>query len=90
LFPISALGRAYAEDKIEGFVKILATDEKILGAHIISQEASAMIEQIAIAMTNKLNVEQIQDVIFAHPTYSEGVVESIFALNNMPLHSAKK
>ena len=44
-YPISALGKAYADDKIEGFVKILASiDGKILGAHIISEEASAMLQ----------------------------------------------
>ena len=85
-FPISALGKAYADDKIEGFVKILANDNEILGAHIISEEASSMIEQIAIAMTNNLSPSKLQDVIFAHPTYSEGVFESILVLDNIALH----
>lgn len=86
LFPISALGKAYADDKIEGFIKILANENEILGAHIISEEASAMIEQIAIAMTNKISPKQIQEVIFAHPTYSEGIFESILGLDNIALH----
>ncbi|MBE7704450.1 MAG: dihydrolipoyl dehydrogenase [Cyanobacteria bacterium SIG29] len=85
-FPISALGKAYAEDKIEGFIKILATEDEILGAHIISEEASAMIQQIAIAMANKLSYKDIQEVIFAHPTYSEGVLESMLGLDNIALH----
>ena len=85
-FPISALGKAYAEDKIEGFIKILATDKEILGAHIISEEASAMIAQIAIAMTNKLSPKDIQKVIFAHPTYSEGILESFLALDNLAIN----
>ena len=86
LFPISALGKAYADDKIEGFVKILATDEEILGAHIISEEASAMIQQVAIAMANKLSPKKLQEVIFAHPTYSEGLLESMLGLDNLALH----
>lgn len=81
-FPISALGKAYAEDKIEGFVKILAADDEILGAHIISEEASAMIEQIAIAMQNKISPKNICETIFAHPSYSEGILESLLALDN--------
>ena len=85
-FPISALGKAYADDKIEGFVKILATEDEILGAHIISEEASAMIQQVAIAMANKLSPKKLQEVIFAHPTYSEGLLESLFALDNIALH----
>ena len=45
-----------------------------------------MIEQIAIAMTNNLSPSKLQDVIFAHPTYSEGVFESILGLDNIALH----
>ena len=85
-FPISALGKAYADDKIEGFVKILSTEDEILGAHIISEEASAMIQQVAIAMANKISPENLQEVIFAHPTYSEGLLESLLALDNIALH----
>lgn len=85
-FPISALGKAYADDKIEGFVKVLASpDNKIIGAHIISEEASAMIQQIAVAMTNNLSADKIADVIYAHPTYSEAVFESILGLDNIAI-----
>ncbi len=89
-FPISALGKAYADDKIEGFIKILATENEILGAHIISEEASAMIQQIAIAMANKVPPKKMHEVIFAHPTYSEGVAESILDLESLALHLPKK
>ncbi len=89
-FPISALGRAYAEDKIEGFIKILSSKNgQILGAHIISQEASAMIEQIAIAMTNKITADNLLNVVFAHPTYSEGIAESLLALDNKAVNLPK-
>lgn len=86
LFPIAALGKAQAEGDIEGFVKILSTDEKILGAHIVSNEASAMIQQIAIVINNNLKPSDISKVIFAHPTYSEGVFEAILGLGNLALH----
>lgn len=89
-YPVSALGKAYAEDKIEGFIKILATENEILGAHIISEEASALIQQIAIAMQNKLSPKNLSEVIFAHPTYSEGVLESILNLDNLAINIPKK
>ena len=78
------------EDKIEGFVKILADDNEIKGAHIISEEASAMIEQIAIAMTNKIPPKGIINTIFAHPAYSEGILESMLALDNLAIHIPQK
>lgn len=86
VFPIAALGKAFADDKIEGFIKILATDNKIAGAHIISHEASAMIEQIVIASENNIPTEKLADIIFAHPTYSEGIYETVLGLKNMSIH----
>ena len=90
IFPISALGKAYAENKIDGFIKVLSTENEILGAHIISEEASAMVQQFAIAMANNLSAKDLHNVIFAHPTYSEGVAESLLDLDNMALHLPKK
>ncbi len=90
IFPISALGKAYADDKIEGFVKILANDKQIFGVHIISEEAGAIIQQIAIAMANHLAPDDIHKVIFAHPSYSESLGEGISALNNLAIHIPNK
>jgi dihydrolipoamide dehydrogenase len=89
-FPISALGKAYAEDKIDGFIKILASEDEILGAHVVSEEASALVQQIAIAMANKLAPKELHKVIFAHPTYSEGIGESILDLESLAIHLPKK
>ena len=86
MFPISALGKAYADDKIEGFVKVLANENEILGAHIISEEASALIEQFAIAMTKHISPKALDSVIFAHPTYSEAIGEAVLGLDNLAIH----
>ncbi len=86
VFPISALGKAHADGDLEGFIKVLATPEgEILGAHIIAKEASALIHQFSIAMQNKIKVEDLKHCCFAHPTYSEGVHESILGLDNESL-----
>lgn len=86
VFPIAALGKAAADNNLEGFIKVLADNEgNILGAHIISKEASAMIHQISIAMENGLKVDDIKHCCFAHPTYSEGVYEALLGLDNESL-----
>ncbi len=86
LFPIAALGKAYADDNIEGFIKILATEDQILGVHIISPEASALVQQILIAIESNTSLEDLSKIIFAHPTYSEGILEAILGLNNLAIH----
>ena len=75
---ISALGKSHCDNCMEGFIKILSQDGKIIGAHIVSKEASALIQQITIAMQNNLSTEDLKRVCFAHPTYSEGIFECLF------------
>lgn len=86
VFPISALGKAHCDNDLEGFIKILADNEgTILGAHIIAKEASAMIHQLTIAMQNGLKVDDLKHCCFAHPTYSEGIYESLLGLDGESL-----
>ena len=80
VYPISALGKAHCDGCIDGFIKIISKDNKIIGAHIISPEASALIQQITIAMQNDITVNKLKEVCFAHPTYSEGIFEGIMQL----------
>lgn len=90
VFPVSALGKAHADGDLEGFVKILSDNEgKILGAHIIAKEASAMIHQLTIAMQTGLKVQDLKHCCFAHPTYSEGIYESLLGLDNESLAMLK-
>lgn len=74
---VSALGKSHCDNCADGFIKILSKDGLIIGAHIVSKEASALIQQIIIAMQNKISVEKLKEVCFAHPTYSEGIFECI-------------
>lgn len=84
-FPVAALGKAQADDEIDGLVKVLSIDNKIVGAHIISPEASALIQQFALMMDNNLTLDDVTKTTFAHPTYSEAVFESILGLEGESL-----
>ncbi len=75
---ISALGKSHCDNCTEGFIKILSQDGKVIGVHIVSKEASALIQEITIAMQNNLSIEDLKRVCFAHPTYSEGIFECLF------------
>ena len=77
---ISALGKSHCDNCSDGFIKILAQDGKIVGAHIVAKEASALIQEITIAMQNNIAIDDLKKVCFAHPTYSEGIFESLFRL----------
>ncbi len=77
---ISALGKSHCDNSTEGFIKILSQEDNIIGVHIVSKEASAMLQQIIIAMQNKISVSKLKEICFAHPTYSEGIFECLFGL----------
>lgn len=75
---ISALGKSHCDNCSDGFIKILSQEGKIVGAHIVSKEASSLIQEIVIAMQNDLTIDDLKKVCFAHPTYSEGIFECLF------------
>ena len=77
---ISALGKSHCDNCTDGFIKILSKNDKIIGAHIVSKEASSLIQQIIIAMQNNIAIKDLKKVCFAHPTYSEGIFESLFKI----------
>ena len=75
---ISALGKSHCDNCSDGFIKILTQNDRIVGAHIVSKEASALIQQLTIAMQNGITVNRLKEICFAHPTYSEGIFECLF------------
>ncbi len=78
---VSSLGKPWCDGETEGFIKLLAKDNKIIGAHIVSAEASALLQQIIIAMQYDISTDKLKEVCFAHPTYSEGVFDALFKFN---------
>ena len=73
--PITALGKSWCDDATDGFIKLILKDGFIVGGHIVSKEASAMIQQIVIAIQNKIPVDKLKEICVAHPTYSEGIFD---------------
>ncbi len=67
----SAMGMALRSDS--GFVKLLVEKEtrKILGCHIIGEEASVLIHQITPIMRNRGTLDDLLYSIFIHPALNE-------------------
>ena len=77
---LSAIGKAHCDGQTDGFIKILSQNGKIVGAHIVSNEASALIQQITVAIQNCISADKLKEVCFPHPTYSEGIFDALFKL----------
>lgn len=91
-FPFAASGRAMAANATEGFVKIIADEQtdRILGVHIVGGVASELIAQGVIAMEFASSAEDLQLMVFAHPTVSEAVHEAALAVDNHAIHIANR
>ncbi|MBR6162306.1 dihydrolipoyl dehydrogenase [bacterium] len=89
VFLMAGLGKAQADDNIEGFIKLLSVDEKIVGAHIVGGEASALLQEILILMNLGATTKDATKIIYAHPTYSEGVLEALEGLEGLSINSPK-
>jgi dihydrolipoamide dehydrogenase len=78
-FDFLASGMARILDEAEGFIKIISDSktEKIIGASIIGPRATELIASLAIAASCRLTTLQIKDTIFAHPSLSEAIGESL-------------
>jgi dihydrolipoamide dehydrogenase len=87
-FPFSALGKARAISRTEGFVKLIF-DEKygeLLGAHIIGPEATEILEELAIARSHGATMESILKTVHPHPTLSEAVMEAASVAMGEAIH----
>ena len=80
LLPVTALGKAWCDDATEGFIKLITKNNQICGAHIISKEASSLIHIILLAMQNNITADELKKVCFAHPTYAEGIFETLIRM----------
>lgn len=87
-FPFAAIGRALASGETEGFVKIIADakTDRIIGAHAIGPSAADLVQQLVITMEFGGSAEDLQLMVFGHPTMSEAVHEAALAVDGIAIH----
>ena len=78
-FIMSANGKSLITKEERGFIKVVAEEESgvIVGAQMMCARATDMIAVFAEAVANKLTAEQMERVIYPHPTFSEGIGEAV-------------
>jgi dihydrolipoamide dehydrogenase len=75
-FPFSALGRAQALGETEGFVKLIARGDRLIGAGIVGPEASELVAELTLAIEVGASLEDLALTIHSHPTLAEAVHEA--------------
>lgn len=91
-FPFAAIGRALASGETEGMVKILsdAESDQVLGAHVVGPSAADLVQQIVIAIEMAASTEDLQLMVFGHPTMSEAVHEAALAVDGRAIHMVNR
>jgi pyruvate/2-oxoglutarate dehydrogenase complex dihydrolipoamide dehydrogenase (E3) component len=67
--------RPVADGRPEGFCKLIADrdDHTVLGAHVLGEYSAETVQVIATAMSAAMTVEQLAEMQFAFPTFTEAV-----------------
>ena len=70
--PYAELDRGVIDGHTEGFCKLLVhrPSRRILGVHIVGEQAVEVVQIVATAMRAGMLVEQLADVEFAYPTFT--------------------
>ncbi len=91
-FRYSALGKAHAVGDTVGFVKILVDPQtdRVLGAHLVGTHAADLVHEAALAMQLNAKAQDVADMIHAHPTHSEALMEAYEDVEGMAVHLARK
>jgi dihydrolipoamide dehydrogenase len=88
-FPFMANSRARANGTSEGFVKILADakTDRVLGVHIVGEDAGTLIAELVLAMEFGASAEDIARTCHAHPSLNEAVKEAAMAVAGRAVHA---
>jgi len=87
-FPLEGNGKAVAIGEAEGFVKTLFDAESgaLLGAHLVGPDATELIQGFTLAASLETTEAELMETVFAHPTLSEAMHESVLAAFGRALH----
>ncbi|QHE70006.1 dihydrolipoyl dehydrogenase [Rhodococcus sp. WAY2] len=87
-FDLQASGKALAIGEADGFVKTIfdADSGELIGAHMVGPDVTEQIQGFGIARSLEATGDDLAEVIFAHPTLSEAMHESVLAALGRPIN----
>jgi len=87
-FPLNAHGKAIAANTNVGFIKLIrgVPRGEILGAHILSDQATELIGEMGLARRLEATTEELIVTMHAHPTMYEALHEAALASEGRVIH----
>jgi dihydrolipoamide dehydrogenase len=90
-FQFRGLGKAHAMGEIIGMAKVIsdAATDRVLGVHICGAHATDLVHEGALAMRTGVTATQLGQLIHAHPTLAEAVMEAAEDVHGIAIHLQK-
>ncbi|NHF74695.1 dihydrolipoyl dehydrogenase [Paracoccus xiamenensis] len=87
-FPFIGNGKAIALGEPEGLVKTIfdAKTGELLGAHMVGAEVTELIQGYVVGRTLETTEAELMETVFAHPTLSEMMHESVLSAYGRAIH----
>ncbi len=91
-FNFAGNGRALTAGAAEGFVKVVsdADTHEILGIQIIGNNAAELINAASVMLHLEMTAEEVQQVVFAHPSCSEALREACLDVIGASVHNIRR
>ncbi len=88
LFPLQANGRAMTLEREDGFIRVVARADNhlLLGIQGVGAGVAELSSTFGMALEMRARLEDIAATIHAHPTLSEGLLESALKVLGHPIH----
>lgn len=88
-FPFQGNGKAQAIGEANGFVKTIfdTYTGELLGAHMVGPDVTELIHGLSLAQQLEATEEDFMQHIYAHPTLSEAIGESVMAAYGRAIHT---
>ena len=91
-FRYAGLGKTHAIGDTIGFAKVVAHPETdvVLGAHLVGAHAADLVHEAAMAMQMNTTSRKMAEMIHAHPTHAEALMEAAEDVHGFAIHQARK
>ncbi|NLE21433.1 MAG: dihydrolipoyl dehydrogenase [Actinobacteria bacterium] len=81
--------KAVCDGDADGFVRIVCEPDggRVLGASLFGPHVTELVHELALAIRNRLTLEDVAATIHAHPTLSEAIGEAVLSGLGRGVHS---
>jgi dihydrolipoamide dehydrogenase len=87
-FPFTASGKAIIDKQPRGMIKLIAeaASGRLVGAVLCGPGVTELVHELCVALQSGFTARQLSQVIHAHPTLSETIMEAAESIHSQAIH----